>query len=1091
MSIPPLAKATNPFDQLVAYSLKGGLPVFFCVLCLALGAIALLLTPREEEPQIVVPMANVIVSAPGLSAQQMEKQIALRLEKLLTQIAGVEHVYSRSSDGKAIVTLRFFVGEDREDSLLNVYNKLYSNQDQIPAQVTEWQVKPAEVDDVPIVMVALWSRTPALYSDYELRRFADEISVHLQQIADTNQITVVGGRARVVNVRLNPHSMAAHKTTALEIARAVQKANQLHNAGILSFNNRSIQLEAGDFVTSVEQLNALVVNIVDSIPVYLRDVAVVIEGPEEPQSYSWLNFAASHPLAASHKDDYPMIALAIAKKRGANAVAVAENVHRRLKQLQQELLPPEVQLEVLRDYGQTANDKVNNLTSSLAFAVVTVVLFIGIFLGWRPALVVGLAIPVCYGGALALDMFFGYTINRVTLFALILALGLLVDDPITGVDNIERYMRLGQGSLQERIIAAMAEIRPALLMSTLTIILAFIPLAFITGMMGPYMAPMAFNVPIAVMLSTITAFIVTPWLAGKALKPVENREATTAQLGLYVRLIEPCIAHQKAAWIVIIAMLILFVATAMLPVLRIVPLKLLPFDNKDEMQIIIDMPEDSSLEQTAALTRAAATLAGRLPEVKAIAAFVGTPSPIDFNGLVRQYDYRVAPHLADIRLTLAAKELREHQSHAVLLRLRALLAPLNANGVSIKVVEVPPGPPVISTLVAEIYGGTLTSYEQQRQAAKQVMARLAKETFVVDIDSSVEDRQPRWRFTVDKEKAALAGISTENLALTLALANKGQVPSYLNLERELRPIPILLQLPQNARNSRQDLGILPVKADMNSASNPLMLAELGEFTESATAQTIYHKDLKPVVYVMAELEGRTPAEIIADVGADLNGSKNPAPSWDKRTFLNAGGGIPWQLPKDIRLEWGGEGEWKITVDVFRDMGLAFAFALIGIFFVLRVQTASTTLSLIIMSSIPLTVIGVMPGFGLLNQFGERVINGSPDPVLFTATAMIGMIALAGIVVRNSLILVEFITQSRDEGLPLKDALRQAGAIRMRPVLLTAGTTLLGNLVIVLDPVFSGLAIAIIFGIIASTLFTLFVVPTVYYLIYAKSEFPTP
>lgn len=1067
------------------------MPILFFALSLTLGAIALLFTPREEEPQIVVPMANVIVSAPGLPAQQIEKQITLRLEKLLTQISGVEHVYSRSSSGKSVVTLRFFVGEDREDSLLNVYNKLYSNQDQIPASVTAWQVKPAEVDDVPIVLATLWSNAPELYSDFELRRFADEITEHLQQIADTNQINVVGGRARTVNVLLNPQGMAARRTTALDIAQAVLKANQLHNAGIVSADNRSIRLEAGDFIRSAEQLRLLVVNVVDGIPVYLRDVAEVDDGPEEPENYTWLNFAAGHALAGQYQGDYPMVTIAVAKKRGSNAVSVAENVHARLAQLQRELLPPEVQLEVLRDYGQTADDKVNNLTTSLAFAIVTVILFIGIFLGWRPALVVGLAIPVCYGATLALDMFFGYTINRVTLFALILALGLLVDDPITGIDNIERFMRIGQGSLNERIIAAMAEIRTALLMSTITIILAFIPLAFITGMMGPYMAPMAFNVPVAVTLSTVTAFIVTPWMSSKALKPAGESEAAASGPSFYARMIEPCIASRKAAWLLIIAMLALFVLTAILPVLRLVPLKLLPFDNKNELQILVDMPEGSTLEQTAAVTRSAATLAARLPEVNAIAAFVGTPSPIDFNGLVRQYDYRNAPHLADIRLTLASKELREHQSHAVLLRLRALLAPLNVEGVSVKVIEVPPGPPVISTLVTEIYGGTLTSYEKQREAAGAVMARLALEPFVVDIDSSVEDPQSRWRFEADKEKAALAGISTENLALNLGLANQGQVPGFLNLEREIWPVPIRLRLPQSARSSQRDLGVLPVRPDMNPGAPPLTLAELGTFVKSETELPIFHKDLKPVVYVMAELEGRTPAEVIADVGADLNRTDDSAPAWDDRTYLNSGGGIPWHLPGDIRLEWGGEGEWKITVDVFRDMGLAFAFALVGIFFVLRVQTESTTLSLIIMSSIPLTVIGIMPGFWLLNQFGERVINGSPDPVLFTATAMIGMIALAGIVVRNSLILIEFITQARSEGLPLKDALRQAGTIRMRPVMLTAGTTLLGNVVIVLDPVFSGLAIAIIFGILASTLFTLFVVPAVYYLIYEKSEAPTP
>ncbi|WP_235185968.1 efflux RND transporter permease subunit [Methylomarinum vadi] len=1082
MNTSPSSTHNHLLDRLVAYALRGGLPVFFFIVSLSLGVIALMLTPREEEPQIVVPMANVLVSAPGLSAKQVEKQVTVPLEKLLSQITGVEHVYSRSVTGQAIVTLRFYVGEDREDSLLNVYNKLYSNQDKVPAVVGNWIVKPIEVDDVPIVVIGLWSQQPDRYGDYELRRFADEISTDLQQIEDTNQITVSGGRPRRINIYLNPQSLAARHTSPLEVLLAIKTGNQLHQAGLVSIGQQSVQLEVGDFLYSAGELRELVVNRVDGVPVYLQDVAEIEDGPAEVDEYSWLRFAENHPLARGYPDDYPLVTLAVAKKRGANAVAVANDIHRRIEDLKSKLLPAEVQVEVLRDYGKTANDKVNNLTSSLAFAIATVVIFIGVFLGWRPALVVGLAIPICYGATLALDMAFGYTINRVTLFALILALGLLVDDPITGIDNIERFMRQGQGSQFERIIAAMAEIRPALLMSTITIILAFIPLAFITGMMGPYMAPMAFNVPVAVSLSTVVAFMVTPWLASKALKPVEDAGTSTAMKGFYARLIQPCIASRRSAWLLVGIMIVLFLITAMLPVLRMVPLKLLPYDNKDEMQIIVDMPENSNLEYTAAITRHAMTLAGQLPEIYAQAAYVGKPSPIDFNGLVRQYDYRIAPNLADIRLTLAPKLQREHQSHAVLLRLRKLLAPLNHDGISVRVVEVPPGPPVLSTLVAEIYGKTFTAYEQQQQAAQGVMHRLAQEPFVVDIDSSVAAAQKRWRYRTDKEKAALSGISTQDIAATVGIANQGRVAGYLNLEREVQPVALQLQLAKPDRSSRHDFDSLTIKG---RGGNLVPLHELGEFIEIPADQPIFHKDLRPVVYVMAELEGRTPAEVIADVNADMGGGETDAPSWERRSFLSSGGGMPWHLPDDVTLSWSGEGEWKITVRVFRDMGLAFAFALVGIFFVLRIQTDSATLSLIIMSSIPLTIIGIMPGFWLLNQFGERFIDGSPDPVLFTATAMIGMIALAGIVVRNSLILVEFITQAREEGMGLRDALLQAGAVRMRPVLLTAGTTLLGNIVIVLDPVFSGLAIAIIFGILASTLFTLVVVPTVYYLIYAE------
>ena len=1079
----------NWLDNLVAYSLRGGLPVFIFVISLVLGAIALVFTPREEEPQIVVPMADVLVNAPGLSAQQIEKQVTLPLEKLLSQIQGVEHVYSVSQTGHAVVTLRFYVGEDREDSLLNIYNKLYSNQDRVPAVVKNWVIKPVEVDDIPIVILGLWSSAPERYSDFELRRFADEMTTHLQQIEDANQVNITGGRSRTVNILLDPQSLAARRTTAPEVVQAISASNSLLNAGLVTLNNESIVLESGDFLRTLEQIKTLVINVVDGIPVYLQDVATISDGPAEVESYSWIEFSPQHQSLQQYDKNYPLVTLAIAKKRGANAVWVAESVHQKILALQQELLPPEVHIEILRDYGQTANDKVNNLTSSLAFAVFTVVVFIGVFLGWRPALVVGLAIPICYGLTLMLDMAFGYTINRVTLFALILALGLLVDDPITGIDNIERFMRQGTGDSNERIISAMAEIRPALLMSTVTIILAFVPLAFITGMMGPYMAPMAFNVPVAVSISTLVAFMVTPWLASKALKPTEETETSQTLLSVYQRLLGPFIASRKKAWLLIIIVIVLFTLTASLPLFRVVPLKLLPFDNKNEMQILVDLPEGGTLEQTAAITQEAAMIAKRLPEINAIASYVGEPSPIDFNGLVRHYYQRKAPHLADIRLTLADKTQREHQSHAVLLRLRKMLEPLNINGVSIKVVEVPPGPPVLSTVTVEVYGKTLTPYQSQREAAKIVMDRLRQEPFVVEVDSSVEAEQKRWRFVADKEKAALAGISTEDIAFNLGLANQGQVAGFFNLEREANPLPIELRLAKALRTSQKDLGVLPLKGrGANVSPVILSLSELGQFSESHADQAIHHKDLKPVVYVTAELEGRTPAEVILDVKANLGKDETTGDTdWQNRTYFNSGGNIPWQLPNDIDAVWDGEGEWKITIRVFRDMGLAFAFALVAIFFVLRLQTASSTLSLIIMLSIPLTVIGIMPGFWLLNQFGERFIDQTPDPVLFTATAMIGMIALAGIVIRNSLILVEFIIQAKNTGMALQDALLQAGAIRMRPVLLTAGTTLLGNLIITLDPVFSGLAIAIIFGILASTLFTLIVIPVVYYLIYSSDK----
>lgn len=1092
----------NAFDRMVKSSLDGSVPMTIFILAIAAGIAALQFTPREEEPQIVVPMVEVLVEAPGLSAEQVARQVATPVEKLLAQIPGVEHVYSTSSTGKASVMLAFYVGQDRERSILNAYNKLYANQDKVPEVISRWMLRPIEVDDVPIILLALWSDAPEQYGDFELRRIAEDVSTLLQGINSTSEVNIVGGSPRTIRILIDPESMGARKTTAADIFNALQVSNVMQVVDQWVFNNESIVLESGDFLRTVEELNSFVVNVIDGIPVYLGDIAEIIDGPAEPDQYTWIDFAPGHPAFNGANDGYPMVTISVAKQRGSNAVAVAEDVHALMEKLQREVLPAEIHVEVIRDYGKTADEKVNNLVSSLGIAVFTVVVFIGVFLGWRPALVVGLAVPICYGVSLALGFAFGYTINRVTLFALILSLGLLVDDPITGVDNISRFINKGGADFKDRIVAAMAEIRVPLLMSTVTIVLAFIPLAFITGMMGPYMAPMAFNVPVSVVTSTVVAFLVTPWLASRLLKESTGpagAESTTGKRGFYQRMIEPLLDDRRKSKAVLWLVVILFLAVAMLPVFRLVPLKLLPFDNKNELQIVIDMPESSSLEHTASIARQVSAKISLMPEIRAIAVYVGVPSPNDFNGMVRRYYQRTGVHMADMRLTLVDKDLREHQSHGVVLRLRKILAPLNVNGINIKVVEVPPGPPVMSTLVAEVYGEWLTPYNLQQQAAETLMARLRREPFVVEVDSTIQAPQQRLRFVTDKQKAALSGVSTDDINNTLLMANRGYRAGFLQLPRESVPLPIEMRLAPWERVTINDFKRLQVKGrpgivqessaqGLDTAPQPLVaIGELGHFEYGTVDQPIYRKDLRPVVYVTAEVSGRTPAEVVADISADLGSQETDGKDWRMRSFIDSGGGDPWHIADDISISWTGEGEWKITIDVFRDMGLAFVFALMAIFVVLRIQTSSTTLSLIIMSAIPLTIIGIFPGFWVLNMIGEREIAGAPEPILFTATAMIGMIALAGIVIRNSLILIEFINQARARGLALKEALVQAGSVRMRPVLLTAGTTLLGNLIITLDPVFSGLALAIMFGIVASTLFTLIVVPVVYLLVFDRSE----
>lgn len=1091
-------------SRLLGGVMAGPLPLVLLIGALLGGIVALMITPREEEPQIIVPLADVLVSAPGLSAQQVERQIATPLEKFLYQIDGVEYVYSMSMPERCVVTVRFHVGEDREDSLIKIYNKIFSQTDRIPAAVQSWVVKPIEIDDVPIVVAVLWSENPHLTSDHELRRLAEEIEHDLQSIENTNKLQVTGGRPRQIRVELDPNALTARQTAPLEVAWAIDVSNKLLPAGDVQVMDREIVVEAGDFIQSADELAKLAINVVDGVPVYLRDVARIIDGPAEPESYTWIGFGPASNLLQNYPDVYPAVAISIAKKKGANAVWVAKEVEDYFSKLKSEIFPPEVQYRIIRNYGETANDKINNLASSLFVAVLTVVIFIGIFLGWRAALVVGLAVPICYGITLILGLFAGYTINRVTLFALILALGLLVDDPITGVDNIERYLHIRQRPRPLRVLLAMAEIRSPLIMSTIAIIFAFAPLHYITGMMGPYMAPMAFNVPVSVIMSTVVAFLVTPWLAYKLIKPSRGDSpyniTETRLYRFYASLLRPLLSTNSRSWIFLAIVALLFFVSALLPAFRLIPLKLLPYDNKNEFQVVVDMPEGTTLERTQGVVTALSTYLSSVPEVRDYTAFVGMPSPMDFNGMVRHYYLRQGAHYADIRVTLAERQRRSQQSHAILLRIRCDLEKIaKASNALIKLVEVPPGPPVISTITAELYGGKATPYASLQEAAKALEERLKGEAFVVDVDTSVGDDQEKIIFVPDKEKAALSGIGTEDIAATIHLANQGLVAGYMNIPSEVNPLPVVLRLPLHIRTSPDALTTLHVKgrpgitkirekSGIRDAPQPIVpLAELVALHPLVQDKIIYHKNLKPVVYVFADVAGRTPAEIVLDVSSDMNKDATDSQpiSLDRRTYLSSGGGLPWALPEGIQVVWKGEGEWKITLRVFRDLGIAFAVALLGIFLVLRIQSGLSAMTVIIMLAIPLSIIGIMPGFWLLNHLGGRAVAGFPNPILFTATAMIGMIALAGIVVRNSLILVEFIQMALREGKDLREALVQSGAVRMRPIFLTAGTTLLGNLVITLDPIFSGLAWAIIFGIGASTMFTLFVVPVLYRLVYGN------
>jgi len=1061
--------------------LETRLSILLVITALCLGVAAILLTPREEEPQIVVPMADVIVRVPGSSAEEVEKLVTTPLERILWQIDGVEYVYSTSRRDQAMVTVRFFVGQDRENSLLKLHNTIQKNLDLVPSVVRDWTVKPVEIDDVPIVMVSLYSPR---YNEHELRRIGEEAFHRLSEVPDVSSVTISGGSPREIRVELDLQRMAGMGVAPGDIAQALQGSDTSVTAGSMSTANHELTLRSDSFLRSTKEVEDVVVGVYLGRPVTLRDVARVMDAPREAQTLTRISFSHRQVRELGLPDDkgqgYPCVTLAVAKKKGTNAVSVAREVHRRMAELSHGVLPDGVSYTITRDYGATAQAKVNNLLSSLFFAILTVVALLAFTLGKREAAVVALAVPISFALALFVNHALGYTINRVTLFALILSLGLVVDDPITNVDNIQRHIRRGLLPAREATLFAVAEVLPPVILSTLAIIVCFIPLFFISGMMGPYMAPMAANVPLTVVFSTLAALTVVPWLSHLLLRHQSGADATRSEdddtggadpriARLYSALVSPFLESRTLRARLWVAIGLLLVGSCALAAFRLVPLKMLPFDNKNEFQIVIDMPEGTPLEATDLVVRRFEDALRSVPEVDNVLTFTGTASPMDFNGMVRHYYLRQGGHLADIRVNLADKSRRQQQSHAIVLRLRADLERIAREaGASIQIVEVPPGPPVISTLAAEVYGSPEASYDQLLAGAEHVAELMRSEPLVADVDTSGEAQHPYLDFRLDKEKAALHGVTSQTVADALSMAVTGATPATVHLPNERQPLPVRLILPRPKRSSASGLSQIPLhSAPENAPEGMVSLAELGAFSLRTEDQPIQHKNLRRVAYAFGEMTGRPPAEAVLDLQSRLEDDPPPP---------------------QTEVDWSGEGEWKITVDVFRDLGLAFGAALLGIFILLVIQTKSWGMPVLIMSAIPLTIIGIMPGFWLLNIFFASDVGGLPNPIFFTATSMIGMIALGGIVIRNSLVLIEFIQGALSRGIPLRQAIVQSGSVRLRPIVLTAATTALGAWPITLDPIFSGLAWALITGLFASTAFSLLVVPVAYFALFnARSE----
>jgi multidrug efflux pump subunit AcrB len=1038
------------------------------VASVVLGAFAVWRLPREEEPQIVVPMCDVFVRMPGASASEVESRVTKPLERLLWEIPGVEYVYSTSSPGLSSVIVRFKVGEDEERSMVRLQDKLAAHMDVVPPGASPPLVKLRSIDDVPVLALTLWSKR---YSGYELRRLAAELREQVKQVGGVSEVTVTGGERRTLRVELDPERMTAHRLSPLGVARAVQAANARAPSGAISSENREFLVETGTVLTSARDVGDVVVGASDGHPVFLHDVARILDGPEEPSTYVRFGAgaAAEGPERDAMRESLPAVTLSVAKHKGQNAVTVVADVMRKVDSLRGALVPGDVELSVTRDYGATASDKSNELLLHMGIAVVSVAALIWIALGRRESGIVMLAIPATLALTLTVFYLYGYTLNRITLFALIFSIGILVDDAIVVVENIARHYRLPENrgrDLADIAVRAVDEVGNPTILATMTVIAAILPMAFVGGLMGPYMRPIPIGASAAMIFSLLVAFVVTPWATIRLLKHAHaGDDERESRLTLVYRRIMGAllrIARLRAAFLAGVVLLLLGAMT--LVAVKWVRVKMLPFDNKAEFQVVVDMPEGTTLEQTDRVTQALADVIRTQPEVKSYQTYVGTAGPYNFNGLVRHYFLREGSNVADIQVNLVEKGERSAQSHAIAKRVRDAIAPVaTRHGARIKVTEVPPGPPVLETMVAEIYG---PDYARDIAIAKQVRDTMEKTAGVVDVDWYVEDDQPKYRFVVDEEKAALDGVSEADIVRALRLGSAGEGQGLLHDDREKEDVPIVLRLDRAARSDLDRLQSIRVTG---REGNLVSIGELVSPQLVASEKSIYHKNLMPVVYVTADVAGaiESPVYAILELGPELDRMTLPEGySLEQHTASQ-----PFRTDK-YAMKW--DGEWHITYEVFRDLGAAFAVVLVLIYVLNVAWFQSFKTPLVIMSAIPFSLIGILPAHGALGAF-------------FTATSMIGFIAGAGIVVRNSIILVDFIEQRMSEGAPLEQAVVDAGAIRFRPMLLTAAAVVFGAFVILFDPIFQGLAISLMAGEIASLLLSRTTVPLVYFIVRRREE----
>ncbi|MDD2686355.1 MAG: efflux RND transporter permease subunit [Gallionella sp.] len=1053
--------------RIAKHFLHSQMTPLLALVAVLLGLFAVLVTPREEEPQINVTMANVMIPYPGASSKEVAQTVATPAEQVLAQIAGVDHVYSVSQPGMAVVTVQFKVGEAHIPSLVKLYDVVNSHADWLPPTLGVLQpiIKAKGIDDVPVVALTLW-RDQTLGGGLELTQVAHAIEAELKRVPGTREVTTLGGTQRIIRVDINPAALNAHQLSLQDVKAALQSANAAQNAGNLVGDNREVLVQSGSFLSDANEVRQLVVGVWEGKPVFLRDVAEVEDGADQPNSYVWFG---TGPAAADkqieNKGEFTAVTVAITKKPGANAVDIANALIARVDDLKGHVIPDDVRVSITRNYGETANDKAMKLIKKLFFATLAVVALVWFTMGRREALVVGVAVMLTLAVTLFASWAYGFTLNRVSLFALIFSIGILVDDAIVVVENIHRRRALAQHEpLSEIIPDAVDEVGGPTILATFTVIAALLPMAFVSGLMGPYMSPIPINASMGMLISLAVAFMITPWLvlrfAGAHHEQLRDESDTPLHRFFRARL-GPFLngEHGKAArrklWLGILVALMLAV---LLAVGKLVILKMLPFDNKSEFQVVVDMPSGTPLEQTSAVLHEIGDYLATVPEVTDYQAYAGAASPINFNGLVRQYYLRSAGEQGDIQVNLQDKHHRDRSSHEIA---TSVLAPVqkiaNAWGAKVKVVEVPPGPPVMSPIVAEIYG---PDYEGARQVAGKVREQFAATEDIVAIDDSVTEAAPKLQLQVLQSKAALLGVAPSDIVDAIGIGLGGQAVASLHDEHAKYAPSLRMQLPAETRSRIDDVLKLKVRARDNTL---IPLSELVQVIQLKRDYPIYHKDLLPVVYVFGDMSGDLDSPLYGMFG--INGKTDGM-------ALAQGGQLAshfFKQPNDpyssYALKW--EGEWQVTFETFRDMGIAYGVGLILIYLLVVAQFKSYLVPLVIMAPIPLTIIGVMPGHAL---FGAQ----------FTATSMIGMIALAGIIVRNSILLVDFVNLQLRDGMDLQHAVISAAAARAKPILLTGLAAMLGALFILDDPIFNGLALALIFGILVSTLLTLIVIPVLYY-----------